>query len=150
MSAISSSITNLQNNTALRNFQAGQDRVAQGNNELDKDAFLQLMFAQLRNQNPDDAMDPSQFLQQQASFTQIEELQNLSSAIKGNNQLMQASNLVGKSVTVADEFGGTQQLTVESVVFDDTGQVLIRNGDDIYSANSIQEIFDNSQPSGGA
>ncbi len=149
MSSITNDLLNMQNNTSRLNYQAGQDRVAQGNNELDKDAFLQLMFAQLRNQNPDDAMDPSQFLQQQASFTQIEELQNLSSAIKGNNQLMQASNLVGKSVTIQDSLGNDQTLTVESVVFDDTGQVLLKNGDDIYPASSIQEIFDTPPTTGG-
>lgn len=142
MSSIANQLINLQNNTALVNFQQGQDRLSQGNGaELDKNSFLQLLMAQIANQDPTNPMDQSQMLQQQAAFTQIEELQNLTNVMQSNNQLMQASNLVGKHVIVTDEFQNQTTITVDSVMFDDTGNVVLRHGDNLYAASQIEEIL---------
>lgn len=140
MSTVANDLINLKNNTARVQYQQGQDRIAQGNRELDNNAFLQLMLAQLRNQDPTNPMDQSQFLQQQAAFTQIEKLENLTAAINSNNQVMQASNLVGKTVVVEDEFQNQKEITVDSVLFDGQGQVVLRHGEDMYSAAQVVEI----------
>ncbi len=49
-------------------------------NSLDKDAFLKLLVAQLKYQNPLQPSDPSQFMAQTAQFTMVERLDELSKA----------------------------------------------------------------------
>jgi flagellar basal-body rod modification protein FlgD len=75
-------------------------------NTLDKDAFLNLLVAQLKNQDPTNTQDPNAMVQQMTSFSQLEQTQNtntLLTTIQSQNMGIfqaQATNLVGKSVEV--------------------------------------------------
>lgn len=67
--------------------------------QLDKDAFLKLLVAQLRYQDPSKPVDSSEFMAQTAQFTQVEKLEQLSSDSTATLSLQQglaASSLVGK------------------------------------------------------
>jgi flagellar basal-body rod modification protein FlgD len=144
VSSVANSLINLQNNTAQVQYNQSQDRIQAGaNSQLDNNAFLRLFLTQLQNQDPTNPMDQSQLLQQQASFTQIEQLQNLNSNIESSNQMMQASNLVGKSVTIEDQFGEQSTINVDSVLFDANGDVILRSGEDLYAASQVVEIIAN-------
>jgi flagellar basal-body rod modification protein FlgD len=76
--------------------------------EMDKDAFLQLLVAQMKNQNPAEPMDNNEFVNQSAAFSSLEQLINLSEKLdslnklvenlSSNNQLLTASNFIGKEV----------------------------------------------------
>jgi flagellar basal-body rod modification protein FlgD len=82
---------------------------------LGADAFLQLLVAQLKYQNPMEPTDGTQFLQQTAQFTQVETLQALADT---QQQLM---NLTQFSLAV-----GLTGKTVEAIAADGsrvTGQV---------------------------
>jgi flagellar basal-body rod modification protein FlgD len=74
--------------------------------ELDKNAFLMLLVAQLKNQDPTSAQDPNQMVQQMTSYSQLEQLQNSNTLLQGiqlQNQGLfqaQAASLVGKQVRV--------------------------------------------------
>ena len=90
--------------------------------DLDKDAFLQLLVAQLKNQDPTQASDPNQMVQQMTSFSMLEQAQNtntLLTAIQTQNQSMlqtQAVGMVGKTVEVKssqfDLTGGASYLNL--------------------------------------
>lgn len=88
-------------------------------NELGKDAFLELMVAQLKNQSPLDPTDNGEFVAQLAQFSSVESLDNLNTSFDGfatsfqSNQALQASSLVGRSVTVP---ASTAQLAAGGVV----------------------------------
>jgi hypothetical protein len=56
---------------------ATNDQTRKPTNELDQDAFLKLMVAQLRYQNPMSPADPQAFLAQTAQFTTVEKLTQL-------------------------------------------------------------------------
>ena len=77
-----------------------------GKNELGKDAFLQLLVTQLKNQNPLDPQDNSAFVAQLAQFSSLEGITTLNSTVSslaGNynsSQALQASSLVGRNVIV--------------------------------------------------
>lgn len=79
---------------------------ATGSQTLGKDAFLQLLVTQLKNQNPLDPQDNSAFVAQLAQFSSLEGITTLNdtvSSIAGNynsSQALQASSLVGRSVIV--------------------------------------------------
>lgn len=73
--------------------------------------FLSLLIQQMRNQDPTQPMDSSQMVSQLAQISQVDATQKLqssfdtlSTALQGN-QLMQASGLVGRDVTVPSSAG---------------------------------------------
>lgn len=74
--------------------------------ELDKNAFLKLLVAQLQNQDPTAAQDPNQMVQQMTAYSQLEQMQNSNTLLQGiqlQNQGLfqaQAASLVGKKVRV--------------------------------------------------
>jgi flagellar basal-body rod modification protein FlgD len=94
---------------------------ATGNgSELGKDAFLKLLVAQLKYQDPSKPVDSSQFMAQTAQFTQVEKLEELtanSGASLALQQGLAASNLVGKHVSWLDADGNVQKGTVASASF---------------------------------
>lgn len=64
---------------------------------MGSDAFLQLLVAQLRYQNPMEPTDGTEFLQQTAQFTQVETLQALADTQQQLMSLTQFSLAVGLS-----------------------------------------------------
>jgi len=74
--------------------------------EMDKNAFLSLLVAQLKNQDPSSSQDPNAMVQQMTSFSSLEQMQNMSTALLGiqnqNSALFQAQSagLIGKQVQV--------------------------------------------------
>jgi flagellar basal-body rod modification protein FlgD len=78
------------------------------NDQLDKDAFLKLLVAQLRYQDPLNPADPQDFMAQTAQFhsvEKLEELTELSTASNRAQQLAAAGNLVGRTVSWYGEDG---------------------------------------------
>ena len=78
--------------------------------ELGKYAFLQLLIAQMQNQDPLEPTDNTQMVTQLAQFTTIEELQNLGTTL--NN--MNAFGLIGKAVIL--EVGKSTDATTTTTV----------------------------------
>lgn len=79
---------------------------AKSQNELDQDAFMTLLIAQMQNQDPTEPVDATEQLTQLAQFTQVESLEELNQsmgdlvAATNASQSLQASGLVGKTVAV--------------------------------------------------
>lgn len=76
------------------------------NDALGKDAFLQLLVTQMKNQNPLEPQDNGEFVAQLAQFSSLESMQNLTTTVDSiaglyqSSQALQASSLVGRSVIV--------------------------------------------------
>jgi len=92
---------------------------------MGKDAFLQLLVTQMKNQNPLDPQDNTQFVSQLAQFSSLESMQNLTASVDSistsyqSSQALQASSLVGRSVIV--DAGATNVDTTKGM----SGQVVI-------------------------
>lgn len=69
---------------------------ADSNSSLGKDAFLQLLVTQMKYQDPLNPNTDTQFVAQLATFSQLEQMQNLSQTSANS----QAYGLVGNTVTV--------------------------------------------------
>lgn len=71
-------------------------KIVQNTDEMDKNAFLKILCAELANQNPENATDGTQYISQMAQFSSLEQMSNLST----NMQFSNASNLIGKIVVM--------------------------------------------------
>ncbi|MEZ5321061.1 MAG: flagellar hook capping FlgD N-terminal domain-containing protein [Microthrixaceae bacterium] len=79
-----------------------------GANTLDKQAFLKLLVAQLKYQDPMNPTDSAEFMAQTAQFTQVEKLDEIAKQNADNIRtqgLSTASALIGRSITYQDSLG---------------------------------------------
>lgn len=86
--------------------------------QFGKDTFLKLLVAQLKYQNPMSPADGTQFLAQTAQFTMVEKLNEISQSVKANaaaNEVLEASGMIGKRVSVATKDGKPGVTTVEHI-----------------------------------
>jgi flagellar basal-body rod modification protein FlgD len=107
--------------------------LAATNPMLDKNAFLKLMMVQLQHQDPlDPNNDPTQYLQQLAQYTTLEQTTNIaqSSAQAASAQSNTAAlALLGHTVTYLDSTtGATVTGSVQSVDLGSSGPTLTVNG----------------------
>lgn len=69
--------------------------------DIDKDAFLKLLVAQLKYQDPLKPAEGAEFMAQTAQFTMVEKLTELSeqnAALLAGQQTMAGSSLIGRTV----------------------------------------------------
>jgi flagellar basal-body rod modification protein FlgD len=121
------------------------------NGELGKDAFLKLLVAQLKYQDPSSPVDSSQFMAQTAAFTQVEKLDAMAKDSAANLALQQglaASALVGRTVSYVDENGITQRGVVTSASFGGSGSAepAVHIGDTAVPLSSIVSVDDGGAP----
>jgi flagellar basal-body rod modification protein FlgD len=101
-----------------------------------KEMFLKLMVAQLKNQDPTSPMDQKEMLGQMAQFTSVEQLTNLAQTMQGM-ALTGSVQLIGKTVsyTSTDMQGNSQvvrDVTVSGISSKDGGVILqLSNGESI-------------------
>jgi flagellar basal-body rod modification protein FlgD len=72
---------------------------------LDYNAFLQLLIAELKNQDPTKPMDSAQYIGQLASFSSVEQAVKTNAkldALMSANALTQAESFIGRSVSSSD------------------------------------------------
>ena len=73
--------------------------------QVDYQSFLKLLVAQMKNQDPTNPMDSTQYVAQLAAFSQVEQSVQMNSKLEQMMQssaLAQADALIGRSVTSAD------------------------------------------------
>jgi len=113
--------------------------------ELDKDAFLQLLVAQMKYQDPLEPTDNTEYVSQLANFSSLEQMQNMNESLSNMSMasdLQRASNLVGNYATVAV---GDQSITgkVDSVEYKDGTAYLSIEGNK-YPLSSLSESIDST------
>lgn len=112
---------------------------------LGKDAFLQLLVAQMQNQDPLEPTDNTQMVTELAQFTTIEELQNLGKTMDNSS----AFGLVGKNVII--EVGKSTDSTttrtvggyVEFVQIVD-GKAKLSIGGELYDYDDLDMVIDDT------
>ncbi len=136
-----------QNGLSAAEFRTVQDLNAENSRkELGQEQFLELMTAQLENQDPFKPMESGDFLGQIAQFSTVQGIGDLNDAFAGlsqslvSNQALQAANLVGREVlaptgVAALRQGGSLRGNVELPaasgevvvnVYDQSGQLVRR------------------------
>lgn len=110
---------------------------------LGSGAFLQLLVAQLRYQNPLSPTDGAEFMAQTAQFSTVETLQSISNTqqrLIGLQQVGIALDMVGHEVSAIDNTGATITGQVDGVRFGADGPILNVDGHDIYLDNIVNVV----------
>jgi flagellar basal-body rod modification protein FlgD len=113
---------------------------------LTQNDFIKLIVAQLSNQNPDNATDTNQLMQQMMDMSNFQSSQIMSSDMTkmyGQQQQLLAQTLVGSTVQVSDGKGNVQTGVVDQagVV---SGDVQIQVNGQTYSSSNIINVLNNS------
>lgn len=139
MSAIQSTLTNIQNDTAMIHAQQASSQT--GTSTIDQNSFLQLLTQQLQNQDPTNPMDNTQMISEEAQIQSVSEMQQLNTNLTGSNQIMQASSLIGKSVSLPDPDNSTNTISgvVSEALINSSGASVVINNKE-YPVSSITSI----------
>lgn len=116
-------------------------------NSMDKEAFLQLLVAQMKYQDPLQPTSNTEYISQYATFSELEQMQNMSA----NMTLSRASEMVGKEVIVESTSDSgkttTVQGQVESVMYQSNKAYISIDGT-LYSVDDVVQIVDDEYQAG--
>lgn len=161
---INNQLSQIKNNTAAAEAKKRAERT--DNTEMGQDAFLMLLMTQLQNQDPLEPMGDTEFISQQAQFTQITELQKLNENMYGMNTMNQASSMIGKEVSIINPDNADETIAgrIAEARSDGSQSYIVFEGRDDYAyplnlvlgikeadentSTQIVNVFDNTTRSG--
>ena len=113
------------NNTQSTQSVSSSQALSDATKDLDKDAFLKLLIAELSNQDPLNPMEDREFISQMATFSSLEQMQNMNKTLESmaDANKFSAVSYIGKAVSfVQGEGEEAQQVAaiVNSIWFDDS------------------------------
>ena len=115
---------------------------AEGKSSMDKDAFLQLLVAEMKYQDPLEPTSNTEYIAQFTTFSELEQMQNMSASM----DLQRASNLVGQYVLINHESettGESQQFMGKvDYVFYEGGKAYLHVGNNDYSLDELDSVID--------
>lgn len=118
------------------------EETKKSNSTLDKQAFLQLLVAQMKYQDPLEPTSNTEYISQLATFSSLEEMQNM----RGAMEMQRASNLVGQEVyvkTTNADTGSTGFVhgRVDYVTYQN-GKAYVSVGGNTYPLDDVDSIYD--------
>lgn len=108
---------------------------------LDKDAFLGLLVAQMKYQDPLEPTSNTEFISQYAQFSSLEQMQNMSATL----ELSRASSLVGKTVSVKTTNSLGQDTVLQGrvdYITYENGKAFVSIGGATYALDDVTAVAD--------
>lgn len=118
---------------------AASKNSTKSNSSLDKDAFLQLLVAQMQYQDPLEPTSNTEYMSQLAQFSSVEELQNINQTFSNNRAL----NLAGQYVilNVPDTAGNINQISgLVDYVTINGGKTYFSINDQYYDSDYLDSV----------
>ena len=118
---------------------AATSAAATAKNMLDYNTFLQLLIAEMKNQDPTKPMDSAQYIGQLASFSNVEQAVKTNAkldAMMSSLALTQAEGFIGRTVTAADDSVSGKVTSVR--VTADGALATLDNGSELLLAPGIK------------
>jgi flagellar basal-body rod modification protein FlgD len=122
----------------------GSVQQVESNDALGKNDFLNILAAQLQFQDPMEGSDNSEYIAQLAQFSSLEQMENLNTSLnelKGNQNLLYGSMLIGKMVDIAFNNEMVSGV-VDRVKLTDSVLKLVVAGEE-YEANDVVALEGN-------
>lgn len=110
-------------------------------NGMDKEAFLQLLVAQMQYQDPLQPTSNTEFISQYAQFSQVEQMQNMAST----SELARATSLVGDYVyvkTTGSDGEPTYKYGKVDYVAFESGKAYVSIEESLYSIDDVDTVVD--------
>lgn len=111
------------------------------NNGMDKDAFLQILVAQMKYQDPLEPTSNTEYISQYAQFSQVEQMSNMAT----NMDLQRAGSLVGEEVYVrtTDSKGDTKYMKgkVDYVIYENN-KAYVSIEENLYPLEDVVQVTD--------
>lgn len=111
-------------------------------NKLDKEAFLKLLTAQLKYQDPLNPLKDNEFMGQLTAMSTLEQVINMNKTLEDlsiyliySNALMIGSTIIGKNLITTDG----KEYIAQGIALED-GKLKINVGDTYISMSQIKEI----------
>ncbi len=122
------SVTSVNNTTTATQSTATASTNAL--NDLGKDAFLKLLIAELSNQDPLNPMEDREFISQMATFSSLEQMQNMNKTLEDMAEAnkFSAVSYIGKAVAFtkgSDEDAQQVAAIVNAVWFEPDGRAIL-------------------------
>lgn len=95
-------------------------------NSVDYNTFLQLLVAEMKNQDPTNPMDTSQYMSQFAQLSTVEQAMQTNTkldSLLSSQSLSQADGLIGKTVSFTDSTGASFSGKVKSISINTNGAI---------------------------
>ncbi|MBF5083122.1 flagellar hook capping FlgD N-terminal domain-containing protein [Quadrisphaera sp. INWT6] len=118
-------------------------KVSEDKTSLKNQDFLQLLIKQLQNQDPSSPMDSNAIMQQTATLSSTQTMQQMISVQQEQFSLMSrmsASSFVGQTVNYTDVAGKTQTGLVSAAAFSGTGTPTLTIGNASVSLSNVSGI----------
>lgn len=99
---------------------------------VDYDSFLRLLVAEMKNQDPTNPMDSTQYVAQLAAFSQVEQSVQINSKLDQllqSSTLAQADSIIGRQITSGDKT--ITGVVTEVRVFSDGIIAVLDNGKEL-------------------
>ncbi len=115
-------------------------------NALGKNEFLQILVAQMANQDPLEPASNTEFIAQLAQFSALEQMQNLNASMS----TLLANSMIGKIVCVQPKDGSGLIYGYVDGVVTEGGVNYIVVGDEYYTVDQIVAVMDGETQDAGA
>jgi flagellar basal-body rod modification protein FlgD len=105
---------------------------------LDYQAFLKLLMAEMKNQDPTSPMESTDYMAQLASFSQVEQAVKMNSKLDDllqTSALSQAGGLIGREIVSAD--GETSGTVKEVRLVSDGVVAVLESGQEVAVGNGV-------------
>ncbi len=113
-----------------------------GSDSVDKEQFLNLLVTQLKYQDPTSPMDNTEYVSQLATFSELEQMQNVAKSSEVNR----ATSMVGSLVTVEylnETTGVTTEITGKVDYVSVSGsKVKVSVNDQLYDLSDVKKVYD--------
>ncbi|MBQ7155558.1 MAG: flagellar hook assembly protein FlgD [Synergistaceae bacterium] len=117
------------------------------NDTLGKDAFLKLLIAELSNQDPLNPMEDREFVSQMATFSSLEQMQNMNKTLESMAEAnkFSAVQYIGKAIAFTKGEGEEAAQTVavvNHVWFDPNGKTILDTTEGEVDLEDVEGVSD--------
>jgi flagellar basal-body rod modification protein FlgD len=108
--------------------------------------FMELLLAQLSNQNPLQPMNDSEMMSQFTQLNSLQEIQKMASSLQKvmeGNQSMYAASLIGKNVSI-NQLNGIPKVGVVTGFSTENSEIFVQVDSTSYSLGDVIQVWEDS------